>query len=410
MASKLQRHRHLYTGLVVGGIITAAIIGVVWARGFKPNFRTGTFQHTGLIVAQSQPKGAQVYLNGRLTEATDTNISYLDPGSYRVRIQKDGFTTWEKSVNVQADLATEILALLFPVAPQISPLTTTGAFNPTLSPDSSKVIYGVPGERGGLLMLTFGSGPFSLGQGTKTIFKNELGYDFSKAKFLWSPDSKQVIASFTDDQNVNVGNILVDVDRSDQEIRDISGSLNSTLSAWQEDINTQSQTIAIRIPANIKSATASATPASPSPEPAPDPVTGIIPDSSLITNPSSLNYFPTGFMPSPDGEKFLYKTNSPAGEGDYKVYNLKLKREATLPNFSNLRNIAWFPDSEHLVIAQNNAISIIETDGFNKMVVYSGNFEDSFVYSNPSGGSLMLLTALTQRDGTPPNLYAINLK
>jgi len=410
MASKLQKHRHLYTGLVVGGIIAAALIGVVWARGFKPNFRTGTFQHTGLIVAQSRPVGAQVYLNGRLTDATDTNISYLDPGSYRVRIQKDGFTTWEKSVNVQADLATEILALLFPVAPQISPLTTTGAFNPTLSPDSSKVVYGAPGERGGLFMLTFGSGPFSLGQGTKTILKNQSGYDFSKAKFLWSPDSKQVIASFTDDQNVNVGNILIDVDRSDQEIRDISGSLNSTLSAWQEDINTQSQTIAVRIPANIKTATASAALASPSPSPTPDPITGLVPDSSLTTNPLSLNYFPTGFQPSPDGEKFLYKTNSPTGEGDYKVYNLKLKRESTMPNLSGLRNIAWFPDSEHLVIAQNNAISIIETDGFNKMVVYSGKFEDGFVYSNPSGSRLMLLTTLTQPEKTPPNLYAINLK
>src|SRR3989344_7139063 len=407
--SRLQKHRHLYTLIAVGIILLSTVIAVIWARGFKPNFKTGTFQHTGLIVAQSRPVGAQVYLNGRLTDSTNTNISYLDPGTYRIRIQKDGFTTWEKSIDVKADLATEILALLFPVAPQISPLTTTGAYNPTLSPDSSKVIYGVPGERGGLSMLTFGAGPFSLGQGTKTIFKNQLGYDFSKAKFLWSPDSKQVIASFSDEQNVNTGNILVDVDRSDQEIRDISGSLSSTLSGWQDEINTQSQTIAVRIPENIKGATASATLASPTPSPTPDLVTGVIPDSSLITNPSSLDYFPTGFTASPDGEKFLYETNSPTGEGDYKIYNIKLKKEYSMPNLKNIRNISWFPDSEHLVIAQDNAISIIETDGFNKMVVYSGKFEDGFVYSNPQGSSLMLLTTLTQPNSTPPNLYAINL-
>jgi hypothetical protein len=408
--SRLQKHRHLYTLIAVGIILLSTLIAVIWARGFKPNFKTGTFQHTGLIVAQSRPVGAQVYLNGRLTDATDTNISYLDPGTYRIRIQKDGFTTWEKNVDVKADLATEILALLFPVAPQISPLTTTGAYNPTLSPDNSKVIYGVPGDHGGLFMLTFGSGPFSLGQGTKTIFKNQLGYDFSKAKFLWSPDSKQVIASFSDEQNSNTGNILVDVDKSDQEIRDISGSLNPTLSAWQDEINTQSQTIAVRIPGNIKSATAEAkTVDSKQSTVDSEAQTGVATDLTVNSQPStvnSLSYFPTGFMPSPDGEKFLYKDKN----GDYKVYDLKLKKETSLPNLSGLRNISWYPDSDHLIIAQNNAISIIETNGFNKMGIYSGKFEDGFVYSNPTGSRLLILTTLTQPGSTPPNLYAINLK
>ncbi len=419
--TRLQKHRHLYTIIAVLVILASTITAVIWARGFKPDFRTGTFLHTGLIVAQSLPKGAQVYLNDRLTNVTDTNISYLDPGSYRIRIQKDGFTTWEKNVDVKADLAVEILALLFPVAPQISPLTTTGAFSPTLSPDGTKIIYGVSGERGGLYLLTMGTGPFALGQGTKTIFKNQLGYDFSQAKFLWSPDNKQVIASFNDPAGVS-GNILVDVDRTDQEILDITGSLSSTLNNWQEEIDTQSQTLAIRIPKEIKSATAEAKTSQSDQskstvEPTPETTTTTANDSlSPLTLPfppkagpplaETLNYFPSGFVPSPDGDKFLYKDR----EGNYKVYNLKLKNESTLPNLKNLRNIAWYPDSEHIVIAQDDSISIIEIDGFNKMGIFSGKFVNGFVYPNPSGSRLIILSTLTQPAKTPPNLYAINLK
>ena len=44
------------------------------------------------------------------------------------------------------------------------------------------------------------------------------------------------------------------------------------------------------------------------------------------------------------------------------------------------------------------------------MTVYSGNFTDGFVFANPAGSGLIILTALTQGEGTPANLYEIDLK
>src|SRR3989344_3924684 len=127
----LAKNRVIFSIAVLILVLTAAAVAIFWARGFKPDFKKGQIQRTGLLVASSMPTGAEIYLNDRLTSATNTSIAFLDPGTYKVRIQKDGYTTWSNDVEIKADLASEIKVLLFPLAPEIKPLTTTGAASPT---------------------------------------------------------------------------------------------------------------------------------------------------------------------------------------------------------------------------------------------------------------------------------------
>lgn len=394
---KLQKYRVHLTVIITISILLVGAVLIFWARGFKPDLKNRTIDRTGLIVAASIPTGAQVYLNDRLTSATDTNIVYLDPGTYKIRIQKDGYSVWQKEIEVKPDLSTEIKALLFPTAPQISPLTLTGASNPVLSPDNTKIVFGVPGIRGGVFILNLAEGFFAFKQDPKLVMVNQSGFDFSKAKFIFSPDSKQAIASFEKETNQISANILIDTDKTQQELRDITNSLNATLSGWQEDLINRAQLKALVVPDEIKSSTAEAKTADS--------------DQSTISNQlsatsSQLNYYPTGLIFSPDEEKILFKDNNSA----YQVYDLKNHKKYTLPAFSDLISLSWYPDSSHLVVAQNNQISIVEADGNNKMVIYSGKFENGFVFAHPSGQRLIILTALTQADGTSPNLYSINLK
>ena len=363
-------------------------------RGFKPDFKSGQIKRTGIIVASSIPTGAQVYLDDRLTSATNTNIGFLEPKIYKVKIEKDGYTIWQKEVEVKADLATEIKVLLFPLAPQIKPLTSTGAVNPSLSPDSAKIVYGVSGERGGVYLLLMGQTPLPFRQDTRLLAKNQPNFDFSKATFLFGPDSKQVIAQFTNEKNEIVANLLIDTDKSEQEPRDITGSLTATLTSWQDQINARAQTQALTLPQNIKDATAEAS------------VNQKLETTQLPTTNYQLNYFPTGLIFSPDEEKILFKNK----EGKYKIYDSKNKKEYTLPNFSDLVNVSWYPDSNHLVIIRKDLVTIIETDGTNNMTVFSGKFEDGFVFAGPTGDRLIILTTLTQTESTPANLYSINLR
>jgi len=380
----LAKHRVIFSIATAAAILILAAIAIFWARGFKPNLQKGSIERTGLIVASSIPTGAQVYLDGRLTSATDTNIAFLDPKTYKVRIEKDGYTTWEKDVEVRADLATEIKILLFPLAPEIKPLTTTGASNPTLSPDGSKIVYGVAGERGGAFVMSLETSPLPFRQAVKSLAKNQQGFDFSQAEFIWSPDAKEVIASFTDEEGTATANILIDTESQNQDLRDITGSLNATLASYQQEYINISQTLAITVPDEVKSATAEAQP-----------------------------YYPTGLIFAPDEEKVMFKDR----ENKYQIYDLKTKKQFTLPDFADLTqreasliNISWYPDSEHLVVAQKDLIFIIEVDGANKMTIFSGKFENGFVFAHPSGQRLIILTTLTQTEGSPANLYSINLR
>lgn len=396
--SNLAKHRVLVSFVAAAFILLLAIGAIFWARGFKVDLKNGKIERTGLLVVASTPTGAQVFLDDRLTSATDTNIAFLEPKTYIMRIQKDGYTTWQKEIEIKADLATEIKALLFPQAPGIKPLTNSGATNPVLSPDASKIVYGVGGERGGLYLMPLSDSPLPFRQNPRLLVRNQIGLDFTKAKFIWGPDSKQLIARFETEEGSATANLLIDADRTEQEIRDITGSLLATLNRWQQDLDARSQTQAILAPESVKVATQEAA-LTQKPQASPTP-------QRTLQASVKLNYYPTGLIFSPDEEKILYQTK----DGKYRVYDLKRKKEFTLPDLPDLVNISWFPDSEHLVIAQNNLISIIETDGQNKVTVFSGKFENGFVFAHPSAARLIVLTTLTQTEGTLPNLYAVNLK
>lgn len=383
----LSRYRTFFSIGVAVIILLIAGAVIFWARGFKPNFKTGGIDRTGQIVITSTPDGASVYLNDRLTSASDTTIGFLDPGIYRVKIQKEGYFLWEKEVFVKADLATQIDALLFPQAPEIKPLTSSGAANPTLSPDNSKIVFGVSGETGGVLMLPLVDSPFAFRQNPRRLAQNSQKLDFSKSKFIWNPNSDEFIARFEDENGQSTANILLNSRDTDQETRDITASLNANITSWQNILEEQALNLAILAPDEVKSATSEAT-------------------VSQFTSAGLVNYFPNGLIFSPDEQKILYLHQDKA----WRVYNLDQKLEFKLPEFNGLQNISWYPDSDHLVVAQENEVSIIEFDGHNKTTIFSGKFENGFVFAHPSGLRIILLTTLTQTEGTPANLYSINLK
>ena len=398
------RNRTIFSISIAVLVFTIAAGAIFWARGFKPDLKKG-IERTGLLVITSTPTAASVFLDGRLTAATDTNIAYLDPKTYKIRIEKEGYSAWEKYVDVVADLAVEIKVLLFPVAPGIKPLTTAGASNPALCPDGTKIAYGTAGENGGLFLLPMSDRPFPFRQGPRLLVKNQANFDFSKAIFVWGPDSKELIAQFFDDEGKTVANIFIDSDKKDQQITDITASLNAALSGWQVEITQRAQTLALLAPKEVIEATGEAKPALQNQKAEAEklsvPMLGL---PQVGTN--IINYFPTGLVFSPDEEKILFRNK----DGKYKIFDIKDKRESTLPEFENLIGISWYPDSTHLVITEENRISIIEADGLNKMTVFSGNFVNGFVFANPAGSGLVILTALTQGEGIPANLYEINLK
>jgi len=122
-------------------LITFLVIQL--AKGYQLDLQKKKFTPQGILVATSVPDGAQIFINGEFKTATNNTLP-LPPGSYKVEIKKDGFFPWTKELKIEKELVTKTDAYLFPKAPDLRPISLSGAQNPIKSPDGTKIIYFIP--------------------------------------------------------------------------------------------------------------------------------------------------------------------------------------------------------------------------------------------------------------------------
>ena len=133
-----KRNLITFGSLIMVGVLT--LIMGFFVRGYRIDLSDKTFRPTGILSATSIPEGAQVWINGKLKTPTDQTIT-LSPGEYQVEIKKPGFTTWKKIITIEKEVVAETNALLFPIAPDLRALSFTGASQPEISPDGTKLVY-----------------------------------------------------------------------------------------------------------------------------------------------------------------------------------------------------------------------------------------------------------------------------
>ena len=125
---KILGSRVIYTLLSMVIIALGSYLAIQYARGSWRVANNRIVANTGLLNANSFPTGAQVFIDDKLITATDDTI-YLEPDVYQVKIVKEGYSPWYKTLTIQSELVTQSNALLFPSAPSITPLTFTGIDN-----------------------------------------------------------------------------------------------------------------------------------------------------------------------------------------------------------------------------------------------------------------------------------------
>ncbi len=362
----------------------AAAVAILLAKGYTLSPQEKRIVGTGIITVASTPDSASVYVDGHLTTATNATISSLPPKTYAVKVVKEGFIPWEKNIEVKEGLVSEIKITLFPAIPTIYPLTYTGLSNAILSPDGAQLAYVVPAtsaggvKKAGIWVWTMVKNqPISFARSSEPhqITGSTLG-DFSKAKLKWSPDSKQLLVTLANN------NYLLEADRLNSEPKDITPTINSTLKGWQEDIDSKENVRLLTI------------------------------KSLKIRQMASSS----GFMRwSPDETKFMFRKEALTEKeasgssvvSDIKVYDLETLKQYSLPS---AKAYIWLPDSRHIVLVEENSISLVEPDGTNKGVIYAGSFKDNFVFPWPDSSRLVFISSLPTPTASEPNLYGINLK
>ncbi len=360
-------------------IAVAAGVAIFFAKGYTFSPKEKKVVGTGILTISSEPDAASVYMDGHLTTATNATIPSLAPKTYSVKIVKEGFIPWEKTVTIKESLVTGLKVTLFPAIPTIYPLTFAGVQNPVLSSDGSKIVYFVPaGKKAGLWVWSMGKAePLSFARNSEPhqITSNSTT-DFSKATLQWSPDSKQVLAM--------VGNTgyLLEVDRLNADPRDVTAVLQATLKSWDEDTKAKDQ-VKMAVIKDLKI-------------------------RKIASEAAVLRW-------SPDETKFMVggKDSKDTVVSDMKLYDLGEDSQATAVREYTLpaaKAHLWLPDSRHVILVEDNAISLVDTDGTNKAVIFAGSFQNDFVFPWPDSSRLVMISTLPTPTASEPNFYGINLK
>lgn len=126
--------------IIIFLIITPVVI--LYAAGYRYNFQKHKLQKTGILILKSKPEGANIFLNGELQKiSTPARLTNLMPEDYSVKVEKENFYFWQKTLPVRSRLTTfaENITLFKKNLPiELSP-GDIPLFS--LSPDKEKIVY-----------------------------------------------------------------------------------------------------------------------------------------------------------------------------------------------------------------------------------------------------------------------------
>lgn len=431
--------RSFISAIIFVLILLASGLIVFFSRGYRINLQSKSLKSTGLLVATSFPDGASVFIDGKLTTATNNTIN-LNPGFYQVKISKEGYIPWEKKLKIQGEIVTKTDAQLFPGNPELRPLTSLGVIDPTLSPDGTKIVFFVsnndnstPLSKDGIWILNITDHTLPINPQLVQIAKSTLALDWSTAKLYWSPDSKEIIAAFYSKETLTKV-YLLSADQLNQTPQVITATLETLLNSWQEEKQLKEKRIIESLPLGFQEiASTSAKKIALSPD-----------ETKVLYTASKDTEIPQIITPPLLGTNSQEETRK-LKVGNTYVYDIKEDKNfevfknppqpsqkpikptptaknkiapSPTPNIEEkLRDITndkpssfWLASSRHLVFIENSTIYVIEYDGTNKQALYGGPFEDSYLFPHADGSKLIILTNYNKSRGTTPNLYAINLK
>ena len=435
--------RLLINLLIVLFLAAGTFVAIQFAKGYRPDLQNRSLSGTGLLNITSYPKSARVIINDKLTTVTDDKL-YLLPGSYNVKIEKDGFHPWTKTILVKNELVTSADARLFPIIPAISPLTFYQVRNAASNGDGTKIAY------------VLQNSPQSISNGlyVYSITGNLLGSsnvqiaedsprDYSKALLIWSPDSSQILAIFTEKtvatkttpstEKISSAFLLTTKGMNPKSMSDVTLRLPLIISQWQDQftkINLPILNLFPRYMVDLLSHKAVNVYFSPDKEkvfytptenislPVNDigralPNINSSPEVRELTKDQTYlfdikegtNYhlpFATKFS---DTAKTLITTATSTPSASLaSLRQLKSQSDSRVTS-----NLSWYANSKQIIVTNENGVNTVDYDGLNLTNISYVLPLENFITSSPDGSKLILLTNINQKPDTY-NLISFDLK
>jgi dipeptidyl aminopeptidase/acylaminoacyl peptidase len=356
--------------------IVAAIL-VTFGRGYRLNLDERKISGTGILSITSIPDGATIYINDEEKGGTDTSVQNLEPGKYEIRLVKEGYSSWEKEIEIVKEKITPIEALLFQSAPNLEFVTSLGVVSPKVSPDGQKIAYGIGNkEKEGLWVLEMGGRQLIFDKPPQQIAKDSDDFTFSNSQFTWSPDNNSILTVGKNKTGKERG-YLLDAENLNESFEDISSEVKKLKEQWQEEEETKNA----------------------------EKLKKLGKEAEKLTKGASKIIF------SPDEERVLIlKANEKPVVYDSNPSLAPGSKPKTF-EIPQALDYSWLlSTSRHLVLVKEDLINIVESDGQNNVTIYTGNFAKDTVFSWPDGSKIVILTNLNTSKSNKPNLYSISLR
>jgi len=389
--TKIRIFVFLLTILIVGA---AGVFISFYARGYRFDLTAWKFQPNGILVVQSEPTGASVYINNDLRGATNANIS-LPPGTYDVEVKKDGYFPWYKRLTIQKEIVTQALVSLFKNAPSLSPVTFSGATNPIASSDGTKIAFsvlpgtGVGNDKVGLWVMD----TFTLPLGFSNDPKRVTDGDLTGASYQFSPDNRQLLLSMSNSVFVlDTGSFIGQSQRVN-----ISATKDLTVGGWKKEVDLKNASLLRDLPpvlADILSRKSISFTFSP--------------DDNLIAYTASASGNLPDNLISPLPGSSTQRQERQIQPGHTYVYDVKEDRNFLISDQQS-PTLRWMPSSRHLLLAREGQVVVMDYDGTNRQIVYSGSYVFPFAFPFTNATKLLILTNLGG-DSSAPNLYTLTVK
>jgi len=295
MVKRIRENQYLYylVSLSLLLSVTAIVFFVAQGKRVRVSEKKLEIKGTGIINVKSYPDGAKILLNGEPKNATNSVISGLPEGEYRLDIIKEGFVTWTKQVPVYNGLVTPIDALLISKAPKIEPLTNVGIIRSTIANNSAKIAFTVQqSKKPGLYVIQLQDNLVNIFKtNAEPLILDTIDTKFSSATDIkWSPDDSEILVTLADKSNY-----LISTNTFQSNISPIdTETIDKIMKSWQDEIKVKREKFLERKMKDI-----------------------IISDEikQLMLDPTLNNNW------SPDGDKFFY-TAEDEKQIKYRVYNL----------------------------------------------------------------------------------------
>lgn len=177
---QLYIRRILLTLSCLAFAIIAPLI-ILYAMGYRGSL-------VGVALVEATPRRASVEVEGEQYGTLPRSIPNLSPGVTTIRVTKEGYRAWEKNINIQPGISTDLrsIQLLPERIEQETVIQTSTLF--ALSPTS---LIASVSEKGALEIYS------PTGEAmTKPVL---LSSTQSPTKLVWSPDSMFILVSFPKD-------------------------------------------------------------------------------------------------------------------------------------------------------------------------------------------------------------------